>query len=412
MASQRTPAVIKAGAFLVTITTLAMVSRMTARRMYKTMGFDDVLILISWILCMTLCACGMAEAPYGLGQHRDTVSAEDYQMFLKLEMACSVSYSWGVQAAKASFAVLYLRLFPENNLNIINKSLLVFFLLQAIEETCVVLFHCHPVSKAWDFQLNGSCLDLHPLWYSTFIFNLITDLILFIEPIPSIWKLQLPLAKKLGFISMLSLGLWVIVISVIRVVYITDIGADDTYEFVNPLIWTTVEISTLIICSCIPSVKQVAAKIPILNHLLGISSSGGSGRPSRNKKNSIPLDSQSNRGYAKSQKSKTLSIQRSNPFGMTSRITAAAMEDTISENGSQDEIFPRKEDENGVIRVTTEVKHNIETGPESARQFSDLTSRHRHELKGIVERQRSNHVSTTKGKGSGSGDKKWFRRSE
>ncbi|XDG03048.1 hypothetical protein ABKA04_002663 [Annulohypoxylon sp. FPYF3050] len=326
MASEKTPAVISAGVVLITITTLAMGSRMTARQMYKTMGFDDVLILISWILSLALCACVMTAMQYGLGHHHDNVSAEDYQTFLK------------------------------------------------------------------------------------FIFNLITDLILFIEPIPSTWKLQLPLVKKLGFISMLSLGLLVTVISVIRIVYVTGIRADDTYELVNPLIWSMVEICALIICSSIPSVKQVAAKTPILNHLLGISSLGDSFGPSRNKKkNSIPLDSQSNRGYAKSQKSRTLSIQRSNPFGMTSHVTAAAMEDAISENGSQDEIFPHKEDENGVIRVTTEVKHNVESGAESARHFSDLTSRHRHELKRIVERQRSNHVSTSKG--NSSGDKKWFRRS-
>ncbi|KAI1449596.1 hypothetical protein F5Y02DRAFT_414107 [Annulohypoxylon stygium] len=410
MASEKTPAVISAGVVLITITTLAMGSRMTARQMYKTMGFDDVLILISWILSLALCACVMTAMQYGLGHHHDNVSAEDYQTFLKLQIACSVTYSWGVQAAKASFAVLYLRIFAEGSFSVVNKILLVFFLLQAVEETCVVIFRCHPVSKSWDFQLDGSCFDLHPLWYTTFIFNLITDLILFIEPIPSTWKLQLPLVKKLGFISMLSLGLLVTVISVIRIVYVTGIRADDTYELVNPLIWSMVEICALIICSSIPSVKQVAAKTPILNHLLGISSLGDSFGPSRNKKkNSIPLDSQSNRGYAKSQKSRTLSIQRSNPFGMTSHVTAAAMEDAISENGSQDEIFPHKEDENGVIRVTTEVKHNVESGAESARHFSDLTSRHRHELKRIVERQRSNHVSTSKG--NSSGDKKWFRRS-
>jgi hypothetical protein len=35
----------------------------------------------------------------------------------------------------------------------------------------------------------------------------VTDLILFIEPIPAMWRLQLPLAKRLGLIAMLSLGL-------------------------------------------------------------------------------------------------------------------------------------------------------------------------------------------------------------
>ncbi|KAI1461201.1 hypothetical protein F4805DRAFT_477527 [Annulohypoxylon moriforme] len=410
MASPKMPAVISAGVVLITITTLAMSSRMAARWMYKTMGFDDVLILISWLLSLALCTCVMVAVGYGLGHHRDEVSAEDYNTFLQLQIASSVTYSWGVQAAKASFAVLYLRIFPEGSFSIANKVLLAFFPLQAIEETCVVVFRCHPVRKAWDFQLEGSCLDLHPLWYSTFVFNLITDLILFIEPIPSTWKLQLPTVKKLGFISMLSLGLLVTVISVIRIVYVTGIGADDTYQLVNPFIWAMVEICALIICSSIPSIKQVAAKIPVLNHLLGISSLGESFGHSRKKRNSIPLDSRSHQDYVRSQKSRTLSIQRSNPFGMTSHVTAAAADDTISESGSQDEIFPHKSDQNGVIRVTTEVQHNVESGSDSARHFSDLTSQHRHELRSIVERQRSNHVSSSKGNSSG-GDKKWRHRS-
>ena len=40
-----------------------------------------------------------------------------------------------------------------------------------------------------------------------FVFNLTTDLILFAQPIPSVWKLQMPLAKRVGIIAMLSLGL-------------------------------------------------------------------------------------------------------------------------------------------------------------------------------------------------------------
>ncbi|KAI2473485.1 hypothetical protein F4781DRAFT_192289 [Annulohypoxylon bovei var. microspora] len=410
MASSMTPAVIHAGVVLITITTLAMSSRMAARWMYKTMGMDDVLILISWLLSLAICTCGMVATQYGLGSHHDQVSAEDYNTYLKLQMACSITYSWGMAAAKASFAVLYLRIFPEVDFRVVNKILIVFVLLQATEETCIVLFKCHPIQKSWNFQLEGSCLDLHPMWYITFVFNLITDLTLFIEPIPSTWRLQLPIVKRLGLISMLSLGLLVTAISVIRIVYVTGIGADDTYQLVNPLIWSMVEICALIICSSIPSLKQVAAKIPGLNYALGITSNGDSfGHPAK-KNRSIPLESRRHQDYIKSQKSRTRSLQRSNPFGMTSHVTAAAMDDAISESGSQDEIFPHKSDQNGVIMVTTSVQHNVESGSDSARHFSDLTSQHRHELKNIVEGQRSDHISPTKV--SSGGDTRWSRRSK
>ena len=73
----------------------------------------------------------------------------------------------GVAAAKASFAVLYLRVFPENKLSILNKCIVVFVFCQAIEEVLIVIFKCSPVSKSWYPELDGSCLSLVPLWWCT-----------------------------------------------------------------------------------------------------------------------------------------------------------------------------------------------------------------------------------------------------
>lgn len=407
MVTSKVGSVLSAGAVLVTITAISMSSRIAARWMLKTLGLDDVLILLSWALSLGICSCVMIATHYGLGSHRDQVSDDNYNTYLKLQIASSITYSWGVPAAKASFAVLYLRIFPEGGFRVVNKFLIGFLFAQAIEETCVVLFKCSPVRKSWDFQLEGSCFDLHPLWYSTFVFNLLTDLALFIEPIPSTWKLQLPLVKRLGLICMLSLGLLVTSISVIRIVYVTRIGTDDTFELTEPLIWSMVEICALIICSCIPSLRQVAAKIPGLNSALGLSSGEDSYRRSGGKNISIPLQSRRRNEYIQSQKSKSRSrtTHRSTAFGMTSLVTATGM-DGISENGSQDEIFPHKSDQNGVIMVTTEVQRNVESNAGGAVTYTDDTSRHRDELRNIVER--SGNTSPRKE----SSETNWLRRSK
>lgn len=73
----------------------------------------------------------------------------------------------GVAAAKASFAVLYLRVFPENKLLILNKFIVVFVFCQALEEVLIVVFKCSPVSKSWHPELDGRCLSLVPLWWCT-----------------------------------------------------------------------------------------------------------------------------------------------------------------------------------------------------------------------------------------------------
>ncbi|KAI1474955.1 hypothetical protein F4774DRAFT_421948 [Daldinia eschscholtzii] len=424
MAASKVHSVISAGAVLVAITTVSMASRITARWLHKTMGVDDVGYvaprgldmykysvdqppnLLLQILSIGICLCVMLATRHGLGSHRNEVGDEDYNTYLQLQIASSITYSWGVPAAKASFAVLYLRIFPEGGFRVANKFLIVFLFAQAVEETFVVLFKCNPVRKSWDFKLEGKCLDLHPLWYSTFVFNLITDLTLFIEPIPSTWKLQIPLVKRLGLICMLSLGLLVTSISIIRIVYVVGIGEDDTFELTEPLVWSMVEICALIICSCIPSLRQVAAFIPGLNSALGLSSGADSYGRSGNINLSIPLKARNRKEYIQSQKSKTSSQNRSRAFGMTSQVTASGM-DVISENGSQDEIFPHKSDQTGAIMVTTEVQRRVEDGKENTKEFNESLMPHHDELRSITERPDRN-TSPTKS----STDIGWLRRTK
>lgn len=181
----------------------------------------------------------------------------------------------------------------------------------------------------------------------------------------------------------------------IRIVYVIDIGADVTYQLAEPLIWSMVEICALIICSCIPSLRQVAAKIPGLNSALGLSSGGGSKEYyGRSGNNNFSIQLRGRNGPA--------------PFGMTSRVVASTMGRT-STNDSQEEIFPHRSDQPGAIMVTTEVEHCIESDPESAATFTMFTDGiPKHNESTISLPERSGHVSQTKNHGG----KSWSRRSK
>ncbi|KAI0182022.1 hypothetical protein GGR52DRAFT_568228 [Hypoxylon sp. FL1284] len=365
--------VIVAGIVLVTMTALAMCSRKAARWMLQTSGLDDH--------SFNLPCAGQSQSNsksavrHGLGRHHNEVGDDDYSEFLKLQSAVSIMYSCCMLTAKTSFAVLYLRIFPEGGFRVVNKILIVFLFVQATAETCAVLFRCSPIRKSWDYKLKGSCLDLHPLWYCTFACNFSTDMILFIEPIPLTWRLQLPLAKRLALIIMLSLGLLVTCISVVRVVCTSDISSDDTYELADPYMWAMIEFSALIICSCIPSLRQVVARIPNLNSALGLSTAKGveapHGRLVRNNL-SIQFRRRSRKGPAQSQASKTLNRDGGFSFGTTSFATATTM-NGVNLSDSQEDIFPYRSDQSSAIMVTTELQHHVESSMESGRKFSTFT---------------------------------------
>ncbi|KAH7124746.1 hypothetical protein EDB81DRAFT_664466 [Dactylonectria macrodidyma] len=185
-----------------------------------------------------------------------------------LQTVTMLGYIWGFVSIKMSFAVLYLRLLPSIINRRINQGLLMLLLAQGIEECLVVIFRCNPVDKAWTPSKEGTCLDLRNFYYAA----LATDITLFAQPIPAVWRLQLSTWKRIGVVVMLSLGLFVCVISIIRVTYISIIKGDITYALVDPMLWSEVEVCALILCACVPSLRPFLRCFPSVNKALGLSS--------------------------------------------------------------------------------------------------------------------------------------------
>lgn len=137
------------------------------------------------------------------------------------------------------------------------------------------------------------------------------------------------------------------------------------------MIWSEVEMAALLICSCIPSLRQVIAKIPWLNHAFGLSSNKTSEAQydhSKQKGGSIPLQHYSRHDYLPSSRSKRYGDRSSGGnFGTSSAAVAA----TGTNNDSQEEIFPHKTDGHGAIMVTRELTHDVEY--DATRTHSSIT---------------------------------------
>ncbi|KAI1258803.1 hypothetical protein F5Y18DRAFT_433934 [Xylariaceae sp. FL1019] len=381
----------------IAVTTLAVGMRLWVRLgIVKIWGWDDVLLSVSQVALIVHLSLIAAAAPVGLtvsGQ----LTAEQSKWVSIYQIPISIFYSCSVLTAKASFAILYLRLFPMKALRILNKILIVFIASQLLEEIFVPTFRCVPIAKLWVVgsqqlflgslttqhsllfvrrkqqhadselcdlnrrpEIPGHCVNIHPFWYTSFVFNLIVDLTLFIEPIPFTLKLQMPLVKRIALLFMMSLGLLVTAISVIRLYYIVGYSNGSTVPLAIPTLWSATEAVALILAACIPSLRQVAGKIPGLNSMLGLSSGrtgGDSNAIYAGKSNrSIPLGTLNRKEYIQSETPKN---HRSNHFGPTTRITATSV--GLGDNDSQEEIFPNSSDYHGAIMITREVVHKVES---------------------------------------------------
>ena len=65
---------------------------------------------------------------------------------------------------------------------------------------------CRPREKIWNQLLPGHCFNNDASFLATGIFNVISDFMILILPMPALWRLQVPLRKKVMMIAVFATG--------------------------------------------------------------------------------------------------------------------------------------------------------------------------------------------------------------
>lgn len=78
---------------------------------------------------------------------------------------------------------------------------------QGTEEVFVVIFECTPIRKAYEPSVPGKCLNLLTFFYVSFGLKLATDIVIFVMPLPTIFRTKMSRGKKMGVSAMFLLGL-------------------------------------------------------------------------------------------------------------------------------------------------------------------------------------------------------------
>lgn len=70
------------------------------------------------------------------------------------------------------------------------------------------IFQCSPVSKAWDptHMAPGRCIDELSFYIASAGTDLLTDVMILSLPVPMVFRLQMPLRRKLAVSGMFLLG--------------------------------------------------------------------------------------------------------------------------------------------------------------------------------------------------------------
>lgn len=69
------------------------------------------------------------------------------------------------------------------------------------------LAFCQPINYNWNKTISGSCGDIEEAELGAAGINMILDIVIVLLPLPLVWKLKMPIRKKIGISVTFALGL-------------------------------------------------------------------------------------------------------------------------------------------------------------------------------------------------------------
>lgn len=119
--------------------------------------------------------------------------------------AC-LTYNLSLVLTKVSILLFYLRTFQSySKLRHTAGALLIFVISVALVIFAVMITACVPLRKYWNSATRGHCQP-EGVWWAMSGFNALSDLCIFVLPLPVIYHLQLPRQKKLHLVVVFTVG--------------------------------------------------------------------------------------------------------------------------------------------------------------------------------------------------------------
>ncbi|KAF2493711.1 hypothetical protein BU16DRAFT_562676 [Lophium mytilinum] len=309
----------------------------------KTFGWDDVMAVFLLLVNTGQQVILFMFLHHGCGIHKQFLNAAQLQQITKWLFVEEVYYYFTHWVIKQAFLLFYLRLSQRPNFQrmvwvtmALNTAFLVINWLLAFLQCTPFDAIFHPENHPEAHCMNSLVLLIIPS-----ILNIITDVIILVLPIPTVWSLQMSTRRKIGVLAVIGFGGAAVLISGCRIIilYQLHVSPDTPYILGKMVIIAALEVEFAIMAVNLPSVKA------LWNKMVGGGSSAGSGAV----------------GYSSGNRSKGYKLSSFEPGSRTgggSKLGKSRGSFTISKldrgSESEEELF-RQAGMGGQIKVTTNV---------------------------------------------------------
>ncbi|KAJ8113909.1 hypothetical protein OPT61_g4080 [Boeremia exigua] len=208
--------------------------------------------------------------------------ANNLPVIMLTTFAFTLIYIWCLAALKMSQLALYMRVFA-NQLRLWVYGAGVIVVLWAIILNFLFIFLCDPISQQWTVERVGHCMDQMLVLKCLILTNLVTDVIVVVLPIRSVWQLQMRKTEKFVVLACFGLGGACVFISLARFiqVYTIDLIGNLTGTSLTTFRFCTVELMLAGLCINLPMLRPLYIR---LRAKYKSSSMNDSGEPGSHKK--------------------------------------------------------------------------------------------------------------------------------
>ncbi|KAI0114534.1 hypothetical protein GGR51DRAFT_504787 [Nemania sp. FL0031] len=181
-------------------------------------------------------------------------------LYQKLRTAVELIYVLGTTLPKVALLSSYIRLFSGRKVKLLSWITIAVIILQILIFGFIVNFTiCQPFSYQWDQSTGGKCGNVLLVYKVYSIPNILTDLAILGLPLPTLFRLQMGKAEKIGVVFTFLTGGLGLITAILRFAefYTTDLTSDRVFYSVDTFMWTVIEQGAYFICSCLPGTRAL-----------------------------------------------------------------------------------------------------------------------------------------------------------
>ncbi|KAF2678035.1 hypothetical protein K458DRAFT_395333 [Lentithecium fluviatile CBS 122367] len=267
------PPTIMAWIIGVAVTTMVLMLAAIVIRLFtrlvllKEWWLEDYLAVLAVIAVVTWEILFVYTASLGMSRHQWDIRMVDMPRLLELTNILETLYGPTMFAAKYSVLLQLKRIFCGARqrdsvwwiLTILMAAVTIYYW------ACFIsfVFQCWPRAKIQNPLIEGVCIDISSATLAAGVINLVTDVGMLVAPLFAIWRLQMPVKRKLGVASVFGVGLLACITGVFGVVWRMPLltSSDLTWILSKTGLWAMAEFCAIILVGCMPSIPMFAKRV-------------------------------------------------------------------------------------------------------------------------------------------------------